>query len=102
MPLEEVLARRKREAQATAKKRRMTMVGASSDTFNKIQIALRRASVEVREEEIREMRRKTLEQTSKPIIEEEMKSKNYLRRQTLATDINPILRFQMFKSSMNL
>ena len=80
----------------------MTMVGASSDTFNKIHIALRRASVEVREEEIREMRRKTLEQTSKPIIEEEMKSKNYLRRQTLATDINPILRFQMFKSSMNL
>jgi len=74
MPLEEVLSRRKREAQAIAKKRRMTMVGASPDTFNKIEIALRRASVEVREEENRNMRRKTLAQTSKPIIEEEMKN----------------------------
>ena len=76
MPLEEVLSRRKREAQAITKKRRMTMVGASPDTFNKIEIALRRASVEVREEENRNMRRKTLAQTSKPIIEEEMKNNN--------------------------
>lgn len=102
MPLEEVLARRKREAEAVAKKRRMTMVGASLDTFNKIQIALRRASVEVKEEEIKNIRRKTLAQTTKPIIEEEMKNNNYLRRQTIATDMKPILRFQMFNSSMNL
>ena len=37
----------------------MTMVGASPDTFNKIQIALRRASVEVREEEIQKFKRKS-------------------------------------------
>ena len=81
----------------------MTMVGMSPDAFNKLQIALRRASVEVREEEIKNNRRNTLALTSKPIIEEEMKNNNYLRRQTLATgDMKPILRFQMFNSSMNL
>jgi hypothetical protein len=41
---------------------------------------LRRASVEVKEEEIKNIRRKTLAQTTKPIIEEEMKNNNYLRR----------------------
>jgi hypothetical protein len=56
------------------------MVGMSPDAFNKLQIALRRASVEVREEEIKNNRRKTLALTSKPIIEEEMKNNNYLRR----------------------
>lgn len=72
MPLEEVLARRKREADA--KKRRMTMVGASQDTLNKIQMALKRASVEVKDEEIMKMKRKTLMQSTKPIIEEELKN----------------------------
>ena len=36
MPLEEVLARRKREAVAAAKKRRNTMLSTSPETFNKI------------------------------------------------------------------
>jgi hypothetical protein len=50
MPLEEVLARRKREAYEAARKRRMTMAGMSPMTMNKIKIALQRASVEVRDE----------------------------------------------------
>lgn len=58
MPLEEVLARRKRDADA--KKRRMTMVTTSSETFNKIQMAIRRASVDIKKEEIAKMKRKTL------------------------------------------
>ena len=58
----------------------MTMAGMSPDAFNKLQIALTRASVEVREEEIKNNRRNTLALTSKPIIEEEMKNNNYLRR----------------------
>ncbi len=70
MPLEEVLARRKRDADA--KKRRTTMFAPSSETFNKIQMALRRASVVIKNEEIAKMRRKTLIQSSKPIIDEEL------------------------------